>query len=178
MTRDITFLDVETTGLDSSFHELLEFAAIRRYSDPSVAEQTWHFTLVVNEHKASSSAMQVNGYYDRQEELIQREVTPKHGATLAWEALNDATVVGNNVGFDLRFVKAFLRSVDGWGRDEPWYYSPLDLKAYVAGRCGMREAASTKLIAEVAGVPLPTDAHTALADARWNQRVYDSLTGR
>jgi hypothetical protein len=39
----------------------------------------------------------------------------------------------------------------------------------------MLKPASTKLIAEVAGIPLPKDAHTALADARWNAQVYDAL---
>jgi hypothetical protein len=61
---------------------------------------------------------------------------------------------------------------------DTWYYTPLDLKVYAAGLCGLRRPASTKFLEELAGTEVGKDAHTAhtaFADAKWNARVYDAL---
>jgi DNA polymerase III epsilon subunit-like protein len=177
---NVAFLDVETTGLDPQENELLEVAFILRSDDPRTADQEVYFSLPIHLSRSSAQALEVNRFYERQDELDVLRVTyPEALHKLA--RLKGALVVGNNVQFDLRFIEAFLNRHEaflaetGVESTTPWYYSPLDLKAFVAGRCGMLKPASTKLIAEVAGIPLPKDAHTALADARWNAQVYDAL---
>ena len=171
MTRDLAFIDTETTGLNPESHELLEVAAYvvgdRRFD-------TIHFSLEIDVDRADQRALEINGYHDRREELARIRMPDRWAASLLSEKLKDVTPVGNNVAFDLAFLSAFL-SLEGHN-PRPWNYAALDLKAFVAGRCGMTQPASTKLIAEVADVPLPEDAHTAIADAQWNYDVFKALT--
>jgi DNA polymerase-3 subunit epsilon len=173
----LAFLDTETTGLDAEVHELLEVAVVLRPDSPAKPETEIHFSLAIDPSRAEEKALEVNRFYERGEELaaIRRDDVEYAASDLA-VALTGATVVGNNVGFDLRFLKAWLSACGV--ASEPWSYMPLDLKAWVAGRCGMGRPASTRLIAEVSGVPIPDDAHTALVDARWNRDVYNALTRR
>lgn len=162
------FLDIETTGLNPLKNEIMEVAAIVREDDPGKADREIHFSLPIVERLADAKALEINGYHDRRDELNAIQINRLEAAELL-APLKGALVVGNNIQFDLRFIELLIS-------DAPWYYSPLDLKALVAGRCGMDKPASTKLIAEVAGVPLSKDAHTALVDARWNRDVYDAVT--
>lgn len=172
--RPLAFLDVETTGLDSAKHELLEVAVITRKNDVAVTDVQLHFSLPIDLDRANDRALEINRYHERRKELAFIEIAPSTARLSLEAALSGCVVIGNNVGFDLRFIKQFLR--ESGRADEPWYYAPLDLKALVAGRCGMSRPASTACIAEVAGVPIPAGAHTALEDCRWNRSVYDALT--
>lgn len=166
----IAFLDIETTGLDPLKHEILEVGIILRHGVPSEPAEVIHFSLPIDLTVADEKALEINKFAERRIALQGLMREPEWAKEMLARRLDGALVVGNNVQFDLRFIEQFLG-------EAPWYYSPLDLKAFVAGRCGMRQPASTKLIAEVAGVPIPTDAHTALVDANWNRRVYDALVG-
>jgi DNA polymerase III epsilon subunit-like protein len=170
---NIAFLDIETTGLDPLKNEILEAAAVVR-DDGSwlTGETVIHFSLPITPARADDRALEVNKYEERKEALEAAQITHGEAKSRLYDALKGALVVGNNVQFDLRFIEQLLRCA-------PWYYSPLDLKAYVAGRCGMRKPANTATIADVAGVPIDKHGqHTALADAKWNMRVYDALMGR
>lgn len=169
MPDKIIFLDIETTGLDPLRHEILEVAGIERSADPTVADSTIHFARRINEWTADAKALEVNRYAERKEELRRLNLSDDVAKKRIEARFEGALIVGNNVQFDLRFIEIFL------GGKTPWYYAPLDLKAYAAGMCGMTEPASTKFIAELADVPLTKDAHSALADAWWNRNVYDSL---
>lgn len=175
--RDLAFLDVETTGLDPQRHELLEVAAYIVGNPRSASPRRFdvvHFSLGIDEARANPDALKINRYYQRYEDLRLSRMPRLSAAKHVAASLKGVTVVGNNVAFDLAFLSAFLGE---HGHDpRPWHYSTLDLKAYVAGRAGMPYPASTATIAEVAGVPLPDDAHTALADAQWNYDVYKALT--
>lgn len=175
----LAFLDIETTGLDPYAHEVLEVAYVVRPDDPTLPERTAHFSLSIDVSKASEDALRINRYYERMDDLFLISVTREDAAAKLLLDLTGALVVGNNVAFDLRFLEALLQRQGFAGNDAtPWHYAPLDLKSFVAGRCGMRKPANTKVVAEVSGVPLPQDAHTALADAQWNKRVYDALLGK
>ena len=170
---NIVFLDIETTGLDPATHEILEVGMVRRYYSEIARENVdyeEHFSLPISEERADAKALEINKYAERRQLLSLIEIDSAKAAEGLREVLADALVVGNNVQFDLRFIERLIGGT-------PWYYSPLDLKAWAAGMCGMSKPASTKFIAELADVPLSTDAHTALVDARWNRDVYDKLGG-
>ena len=165
---NIAFLDIETTGLDPLKHEIMEVAVILRKDSPIEAEQYLHFSLPISEMRADPKALEINGYRERYSDLKAIERTRGKGRSVLYDMLKDALVVGNNVQFDLRFIEQLLGM-------SPWYYAPLDLKAYAAGMCGLARPASTAFLEELAGTKVGKDAHTALADAEWNVRVYDAL---
>ena len=168
------FLDTETTGLDPYKHELVEVAIIVR---DDIGGGTWrrrdpvHFALPCDLAHASDKALEINRYWERRSELHEAEISHVQARELLTETLEGATVIGNAVSFDLRFIENLLRAT-------PWHYMTLDLKSWVAGICGMSAPASTKLVAEVSGVEIPDGYHSALVDAGWNERVYDALRTR
>lgn len=163
---NIAYLDIETTGLNPFEHEILEVAIIK---EDAPHNPLW-FSLPINESLASSQALEINKYYERRSDLQELQVPLEEAQDALREFLTGRLVVGNNVQFDLSFLSRLLG-------DQPWYYAPFDLKMYAAGLAGMTKPASTKFLAELADVPLPKDAHTALADCHWNREVYLSLTG-
>lgn len=165
----IVSLDLETGGLNPLRHPIIEAAMVYNNGKAESTNQVEHFSLPFAPSLADKRALEINRYEERQEFLDEIQIPLMDGIELFRETLNGALVIGNNVQFDLRFVEHFIL-------DAPWYYAPLDLKAWVAGRCGMDHPASTATIADVSGVPLPRDQHTALADAAWNMGVYRALS--
>jgi DNA polymerase III epsilon subunit-like protein len=168
---NIAFLDIETTGLNPLKHEILEVGIVLRDQDPGKADEEIHFSLPIDLTKADERALEINGFTKRRAALQEIQAAPSEALQVLVQTLSDALVVGNNVQFDLRFIEQFLG-------EAPWYYSPLDLKAYAAGKCGLPQPASTKFVVELAATKVGKYAHTALADARWNVRVYDALVKR
>lgn len=168
---NIAFLDIETTGLNPLEHEILEVGIILRPEYPDKPEEKIHFSLPIDLTKASEKALEVNGFIERRAALKEIERAPGVAKALLYDRLRDALIVGNNVQFDLRFIEQFLGLA-------PWFYTPLDLKVYAAGRCGLKLPASTKFLEELAGTKVGKDAHSALVDAKWNVRVYDALVAR
>jgi DNA polymerase-3 subunit epsilon len=61
--RDLVFCDLETSGLDSTKHEILELAAVRTNWDASkVILQTERKCTLTNPEAADPDALKVNGY--------------------------------------------------------------------------------------------------------------------
>lgn len=172
----IVFLDTETTGLDPNRHELLEVAMLVRTQSHPGSDLTINFSLNIDPLKADPKALEVNHYFERQDELLKMRISHALAGRFLLQQLTDAVVVGNNVQFDLRFVAEFLLTRTNVENCTPWHYNPVDIKALAAGKLGLGEPPwSTERIAQAANVPLPTDQHTAFADACWNRNVYDEL---
>lgn len=163
------FLDIETTGLDPACDQILE-VAMR-------GDSYFHFALSINEQAADAKALEVNRYFERCDELEAITVSEQQALGYFLRGLTGKVVVGNNVQFDLRFIETFLRRWWCGRNSTPWHYHPVDLKALVAGKYGLGPAPwSTKQIADAVGVPLPDDAHSAVADCEWNRAVYAKVT--
>ena len=178
-----TFLDIETTGLNPRRDEIIEVAMLRWPENDHRL-----FSLPISEQNADENALEINHYWERRDELLRREVTQRAAeANFLW-GLKDRVVVGNNVQFDLRFIEEWLIYHDvedstPWHYHDvedstPWHYHPIDIKAFVAGRHWNGYHAlglppwSTADIARAAEVPLPSNAHSAFADAKWNRDVF------
>lgn len=156
------FLDLETSGLDPFTHEIMEVGIV------TDAEQEVAFSLTFNQFVASPEALEVNGYGVR-------EFAP---VVESWTAmgvlkglLQGEVIVGNNVGFDLSFLRAFYRLHD---QEPNWHYQPVELKSLMAGCLNLAPPWKTSDLADKLGVPLPADRHSALADARWNKAAYEA----
>ena len=100
------FVDVETTGLDSSIHEIIEICIITEWQSGSFEE--WH-TKIRPERigDAHPRALEVNSY------------TPEawRDAPIMAYVVNDIAarvshglVIGHNVAFDMGFISAALSS--------------------------------------------------------------------
>lgn len=171
---NIAFLDLETTGLDPKQHEILEFAALLRYEEHShLIDVPVHCALEIDLARADAKALEINRYEERRDELDDLLVPHEEAALTIHDRLEGCLVVGNNVGFDLAFLREYLGA-------QPWFYQPLDLKAYAAGMTGKSVPVTTSFLSELAEVPLDKygEQHTAMADAAWNRDIYDALLGR
>ena len=99
-------IDTETTGLDHRRHELLSLGAMVMI-DGVVTETIEIKIQPRNIDQADSEALRVNGYSPyRWKNAIQAE----HAVTVIKHLFlchSDAILVGHNVGFDIKFLRAF-----------------------------------------------------------------------
>ena len=95
----IVFLDVETTGLDPAYHEIIEICLIRGDSLYHRKVQPLHIET------ASKKALEINGYNPKAWSLA------THPSTVALEIahyLSGATIVAHNPSFDMGFIDELL----------------------------------------------------------------------
>ena len=99
-------IDTETTGLDPKRHELLSLGAIVMI-DGVITEQIEIKIKPKNIDSANTEALQINGYTEyRWKNAIEGE----HAVTIIKHLFLchlDALLVGHNVNFDIKFLKAF-----------------------------------------------------------------------
>lgn len=163
MLRDLVFIDVETTGLDVTRHELIEVAAIRVTHDLS-RTVLGPLVLRVRPHRldvADSSALDLVGY----SEAEWRDACEVSVALdWLWPMLMGATPAGHNVTFDLRFLEAAARAANKG--DLPVDYHRVDTAslAWLLTQSGESERASLQPVCDVLQVERARS-HRALDDA-------------
>ena len=98
--RLLAFVDTETTGLNPDIHEMIEFGVEMSNGD-------FYQFKIKPQHieTASEIALKVNGYTP---ERWKNALEPKQAAAIIHEWLKDAIVIGQNVKFDVGFIKALL----------------------------------------------------------------------
>jgi len=102
----LVFIDTETTGLDSSRHELIEIAIIVVSQDGT--KQWWH-KRIAPKHIATADpvALEINGYTP---DKWADAPTFADIAEVLGIVLDGGVLVGHNVAFDIDFVqRAFKR---------------------------------------------------------------------
>ncbi|MET0702457.1 MAG: 3'-5' exonuclease [Mycobacterium sp.] len=150
-TEHLVFVDVETTGLDSSRHEIVELAWAR--DDGPVEVVYPRHTL----RFAEPIALQVNRYHERGLGTVVHGPDDVSGFLLQ---ARGNTLVAANPTFDATFLKAHF----GWA---PWHYRLLDIESYAAGVLGWDRPPSLKDIREQLtgiGYDIPAPDHTAAGD--------------
>lgn len=167
----LAFLDIETTGLNPFWHDVLEVAYIREFGNGDIRET--HFSLPIDMERADEGALKVNRYHSRKAELAAIQTTPARAARRMQVELDGCTIVGANPAFDATFLRYLI-----WQKtmSEPtWYYRLIDLNTLGTGWAKYPNILRTEALAEEFGVPIPDGYHTALVDARWNREVYHAI---
>ncbi|DAZ90097.1 DNA polymerase III, alpha subunit, Gram-positive type [Mycobacteroides abscessus subsp. bolletii] len=158
---DLIVVDLETTGLDSDVHSVLEVAAVNvatgqeLYFVPHI--QSDQMTL------ADPEALRVNRYYERG--VFRKMLKSPADNGPAYRELYDM-LKGNRLGgANPRFDADML--VKATGYTESWHYRLADVCAYASGALGL-DPSDIRGLHDVC-VSLSVDAgteHSALDDAR------------
>ena len=179
----LAHVDVETTGLDPAWHEIVSIGMI--YTDFDGAEIGRLDLRIMPPHpgRIDAGARAVNGFSPA--------LWRRHGAISEAEAarrlraFHEATRGGRtviftayNVWFDQAFVSALLRRHGESWRDM-YHYQVLDIPS-MAWALGFRQLRGTGLAAAL-GVPdetrVPTE-HTGITGAAFNVAIYRALLAR
>lgn len=167
------FIDVETTGLDPTEHEIIEIALIRTDGQFSILNK--YETKILPQHieTAHPRALEINGY--------DPDVWAKEAVSLV-EALDEADLLledaipaGQNTQFDLGFLKAAYQQVE---REVCWYnYHNLDTASLAVPlmMSGKIKGLSLKRICAYLGV-INQAPHRAYGDVLATLRVAQILT--
>lgn len=179
----LAIIDVETTGLDPSYAEMIDIGAV--YTDLEGNELGSFFSQMMPPHadRADPGAVAVNGY---SAERWTRMGAPSEGKAAAdFIDFHQRTAGGRkfifvayNTPFDKGFVDAWLKR-NGSSFDALYIYMPLDLPS-VAWGLGLQVLGGRQLAAAL-GVPEETSdplLHTGATGAEWNAMVYRALLAR
>lgn len=169
-TTHLMFLDVETTGLDPSLHEVWEIAYA--LEDGPVQSST----VEHSSHRLSPQAAAVNHYFDRT--TLVHKLTHEQ---LAYRAdferefqrqLVGATIVAANPAYDTAMLRA------RYGADL-WHYRLIDIETFAMPVLGFARPPSFLTIVEHlnthygAGIDLPD--HSAAGDVEALRSAYAKL---
>ena len=178
----LSFLDIETTGLDPHRAEIWEVGLVNRYyaGEPArYQEQEHHWFLKVDHlETAEQVALDIGGYHVRHPEgdvmwEAKVRVTQPFDFARDFERLTrGATLVGANVRFDERFLNDYLRAHH---RLPGWFFRMIDVEALVQGYKGLRKPTGLAKCANLMEIVNNYEAHTALDDAKLARDVYDSV---
>lgn len=174
MGSTLCSIDIETSGLDSEVHEILEVGVILREEDGR--ETSHEFWLAATLDHADPKALEVNDYYARLDERRRAGLefdSPEKVAEAIGALTYHAVWLGANPSFDLRFVQPLLRK---YGVPSKWHYTPVDVKALMAGALGLQPPWTTDDLALRIGVdPADYKRHGALVDCRYVLDCYDAV---
>jgi DNA polymerase-3 subunit epsilon len=162
----LAFIDTETSGLDPTVHEILEFAVQFEGASPV------HFKIRPRRiDKAEPKALEVNGY--KPENWLDA-LEPEVAAQQIAEWLKDCVIVGHNVGFDMSFIKAFLKEMNVEAKIGYHLIDTVTLAYEHLVPCGL-ESLSLKNVCLFLGIPPEPDVHEAANGALKVQAVYSNL---
>lgn len=169
----IAFIDTETTGLDPSRAEVIEFAAVKVLKDGT--EEVFH-TLVYPERidDAEPKALEVNGYAKHPERWDTAPTMAEVGGKIA-EFLKGTVICGHNVAFDETMLNENLHRAGVKGRVPYHKIDTVTLAYEHLVPLGLKRV-SLDFIRAFLGWS-QKDAHTAMKDVRDAQRLYN-LTNR
>lgn len=164
------FVDLETTGLDPTRHQVWEVAVI-----VDELELVFQLPEPPGGWTVDLDALRVNRMADRYEgpsptfeaalSAVRRRLDP-----LASNGFRGRHLVGANPKFDMEFLAA---AFPAW----TFHYRPVCVESMTLGRLG-RYVKGLKGCAEALGVPYDeADAHTALHDVRAAKAIFDELMG-
>lgn len=173
------FIDSETTGLDSSRHEIFELALIHRKPGAPDEEQSWWFSPL-DLSTAEPSALILNDFYER------RKRAKKAGVTeIEWvhqnervgelnylaRTLHGQTLVGANPHFDAGFLRVMMLGAKAVAT---WHHRLIDVESMAIPILGLDKPLGVSDLAEKLEIEIK-DRHTAMGDCRAHRDIYDKL---
>jgi hypothetical protein len=178
----LAIIDVETTGLQPSHHEMIDIGAI--YTTLDGEELGRFFIRIHPDHpdRAGAAARSINGY-DAQRwidlgAVSQAEAAEAflafHRETVGWRT---ALFTAFNAYFDRAFVDAWLKEEGHDGFRTLYTYFVLDLPslAWGAGHRDLTGAGLARAVGLKAETSDPLE-HTGLSGAAFNLELYRALT--
>jgi len=165
-TAPRAFVDVETTGLDDSFHEIVEIAIIQQ-------DGTEWSTKIKPEDigSADPAALAINGY---SEEKWETAPSMENVAPIIRAKLMGRIPVAHNAAFDKGFIMRALAAEDLDIRGVGYHWIDTVTLAYHLLVPQGLDRLSLKSVCNRLGVS-NEGAHTALADALRCKKVYEAL---
>ena len=162
--KPFVFLDLETTGLNPSIHEVIEIGAIMVEGISLQPLSTFNMK-VKPEHieTASDRALQINGYNKEawQDAKSLQEVVEQFHQWVGSES--NAVIVAQNVCFDYQFLKA---AFDTYELPFPFDYHKLDVASMAWITLPNAESLSLSKIAKSIGLEEEPAIHRALYGAK------------
>ncbi len=165
--RDIIIVDLETTGLDSEKHEIIEIGAVKIN-----AGETFEVKIHPMRIKdADPKALQVNGY---KKENWSEAFMPKLGLMLFNEFVgdNEPYFMSYNATFDWGFLQ---KAYADHKTKVPFHYHRLDLMTIAWDRLPDGAALSLKKVCEYLALSPEPSVHQALNGALCALEVYKKL---
>ncbi len=162
---EIVFIDTETTGLNSSIHEIIEIAIIGKNTNYNQKIKPNHL-----EH-AHPRALEINGYTARK---WKHAISSKDAAMDIAKMIEGKTIVGHNIKFDMSFIDELLHQHGIYVFYDRRLIDTMTLAHEHLKPCGIKSI-SMDSIRSFFGWP-HTDAHTALKDAEDCRRLYYKLS--
>jgi oligoribonuclease (3'-5' exoribonuclease) len=176
----LAHIDVETTGLDPSFHEMIDIGVI--YTDLKGEELGRLYIRIMPAHpdRIEPGARAVNGfdvhYWEAHGAVSEQEAVARlldfHKQTAGERTV---MLTAYNAWFDHAFLGALLSRHEASWRDI-FYYQVLDIPSMAWGR-GIR-GVNGREVASALGLPPETNVpleHTGLSGAVFNLAVYRAL---
>lgn len=163
--QDLVFIDLETTGTRTRFHEAWEIGCVDY-------EGSWEFQSFVRPiglADAEIAALRIGDYARRQQAFA-----PEPSAVVRQlvSRLDGKRLASCNIAFDIAFLTKLFE--DG---DYPpvWHYSPIDVKSFCYGAdprtLGMK---TDELLAHWQIDVKSAGRHTALEDAKLASRLFNA----
>ncbi len=164
----LIIVDVETTGLDPSQHEIIEIGAVNVDTQETfeVKVHPLRFT------DADPVALKLNGF-DRKTWMNEAFLL-KNGLKMFSEFVGDtgATLMAYNISFDKNFLEAAYRACK---LPFPFHYAPLDLMTMAWCKGKSNSVPSLKTACFDYKVPPEPEIHGALNGALTAFEVYKKL---
>ena len=172
LQRPIAITDVETTGLDSAIHEIIEIGLVLVNQETLEIVDTLDIKVRPEcLETASEFSLQLNGYNERE---WQNALSLHEAMSLYSEKTKDAIFCAHNITFDWSFISEAFKKINIKNSME---YHRLDLftMSWLKLKDSGLESFHLKDIAKYLGIPEEPMPHRAINGAKVAYEIFKKL---
>jgi len=170
--RPIIITDIETTGLNSSIHEIIEIGAIKVNKDLEEIDRFDYKIIMEHPDRANKKALEINGYTPelwfnadwRKPIMILFSKFSENGILCAW-----------NITFEYSFLNAAFQET---GVLDKMDYHRIDIPSIVWSKNPNIAKLGLDYVAQEFGLPPEPKPHRGITGAEYELSVLRSLRGR